>query len=219
MTSVSVTPDSLKATTELLRAELPRLEEHQQTLESELATVTERLEFVRTALAALQALSLAPQAPAPAGHTDTAGPGSRAGTDLDATASSVTEAAEDADSSPAAGRAGRTAATVVSQKQYAEAPKKRSSAKKAATSKRAKAVAPAQPVPSGRDKQDAGLTEQVIEILARSGGSPVRARDVASALGRDESAGSVNAVRSTLDRLVATSRADRAGRGLYQSRS
>ncbi|MEV4333182.1 hypothetical protein AB0K02_21995 [Streptomyces sp. NPDC049597] len=62
-----------------------------------------------------------------------------------------------------------------------------------------------------------GLTEQVIAILSGKAGTPLRARDVAHALGRDESAGAINTVRSTLDRLVATSRAHRAGRGLYQA--
>ncbi|MBB4161625.1 hypothetical protein ACFT6Z_34015 [Streptomyces sp. NPDC057131] len=45
----------------------------------------------------------------------------------------------------------------------------------------------------------------------------MRARDVAQALGHDSSTGAVNSVRSTLNRLVATSRAARAGRGLYQA--
>lgn len=58
------------------------------------------------------------------------------------------------------------------------------------------------------------LTDQILEYFATTG-TPVRARDVAAALGRDTDSGSVNAVRSTLDRLVATSRIQRAGRGLY----
>ncbi|MFE6815385.1 hypothetical protein [Streptomyces sp. NPDC057677] len=62
-----------------------------------------------------------------------------------------------------------------------------------------------------------GLTEQVAAVLTQSPDSPMRARDVAKALGRDSSTGAINTVRSTLDRLVATSRADRAGRGLYQA--
>jgi hypothetical protein len=45
----------------------------------------------------------------------------------------------------------------------------------------------------------------------------VRARDVAAALGRDADSGSINAVRSTLDRLVASSRIQRVGRGLYRT--
>ncbi|MFI9730475.1 hypothetical protein [Streptomyces sp. NPDC052092] len=61
------------------------------------------------------------------------------------------------------------------------------------------------------------FTEQVIAVLARDPRVALRARDVAEALGRDESAGSINAVRSTLDRLVATSRARRTGKGLYQA--
>lgn len=62
-----------------------------------------------------------------------------------------------------------------------------------------------------------GLTEQVMDVLARRAGTALRARDVAEALGRDGSPGSINTVRSTLDRLVATSRAHRAGRGLYEA--
>ncbi|MFE0632269.1 hypothetical protein ACFW3D_35625 [Streptomyces sp. NPDC058864] len=61
------------------------------------------------------------------------------------------------------------------------------------------------------------LTEQILEYLATTSGSEVRARDVAAALGRDENAGSINAVRSTLDRLVGASRVQRAGRGLYRA--
>ncbi|MFD8077901.1 hypothetical protein ACFV3E_35210 [Streptomyces sp. NPDC059718] len=61
------------------------------------------------------------------------------------------------------------------------------------------------------------LTEQILDYLATTGGSDVRAREVAAALGRDEDAGSINAVRSTLDRLVGGSRVQRAGRGLYRA--
>ncbi|WP_311137080.1 hypothetical protein [Streptomyces sp. I6] len=57
----------------------------------------------------------------------------------------------------------------------------------------------------------------MIAVLSRHPGTALRARDVARALGRDDSAGNINTVRSTLDRLVATSRAHRAGRGLYQT--
>ncbi|MDX3072703.1 hypothetical protein ACIP98_18495 [Streptomyces sp. NPDC088354] len=61
------------------------------------------------------------------------------------------------------------------------------------------------------------LTEQILQYLATTDGAEVRARDVAAALGRDANAGSINAVRSTLDRLVGASRAQRAGRGLYRA--
>ncbi|MEV6760165.1 hypothetical protein AB0N16_05855 [Streptomyces sp. NPDC051105] len=61
------------------------------------------------------------------------------------------------------------------------------------------------------------LTEQILEYFAGVGDAEVRARDVAAALGRDTDSGSINAVRSTLDRLVGTSRVRRAGRGLYSA--
>lgn len=62
------------------------------------------------------------------------------------------------------------------------------------------------------------LTEQIMEYFATVGDADVRARDVAAALGRDADSGSINGVRSTLDRLVGTSRIQRAGRGLYRAR-
>jgi hypothetical protein len=61
------------------------------------------------------------------------------------------------------------------------------------------------------------LTEQILAYFAEAEDVDVRARDVASALGRDTDSGSINAVRSTLDRLVGTSRVRRAGRGLYRA--
>ncbi|MFJ9902426.1 hypothetical protein ACIRVK_05905 [Streptomyces sp. NPDC101152] len=67
------------------------------------------------------------------------------------------------------------------------------------------------------DKQYGKLTEQIMAYFAKVGDVEVRARDVAAALGRDADSGSINAVRSTLDRLVASSRIQRAGRGLYRS--
>ncbi|MFI0511044.1 putative membrane protein [Streptomyces canus] len=61
------------------------------------------------------------------------------------------------------------------------------------------------------------LTEQILAYFAQAGDTEVRARDVASALGRDTDSGSINGVRSTLDRLVGASRVQRAGRGLYRA--
>ncbi|MEV1025663.1 hypothetical protein [Streptomyces sp. NPDC050264] len=61
------------------------------------------------------------------------------------------------------------------------------------------------------------LTEQILDYFAEAGDTDVRARTVAAALGRDSDSGSINAVRSTLDRLVGTSRIRRAGRGLYRA--
>ncbi|SEF15997.1 hypothetical protein [Streptomyces sp. Ag109_O5-10] len=78
------------------------------------------------------------------------------------------------------------------------------------------------PTPSSRAEADeqrgyGALTEQILEYFAGVGDAEVRARDVAAALGRDTDSGSINAVRSTLDRLVGTSRVRRAGRGLYRA--
>ncbi|MGV9238789.1 hypothetical protein [Streptomyces nigra] len=61
------------------------------------------------------------------------------------------------------------------------------------------------------------LTDQILEYFAQAGDAEVRARDVAVALGRAGDSGSINAVRSTLDRLVGTSRLRRSGRGLYRA--
>ncbi|MGY4919738.1 hypothetical protein ACWD9K_31815 [Streptomyces sp. 900116325] len=62
------------------------------------------------------------------------------------------------------------------------------------------------------------LTEQIMEYFAEVGDADVRARDVAAALGRDSDSGSINGVRSTLDRLVGASRVQRTGRGLYRAK-
>lgn len=69
-----------------------------------------------------------------------------------------------------------------------------------------------------RQKSYGRLTEQIMEHFSAVGDVDVRARDVAAALDRDTDNGSINAVRSTLDRLVATSRIRRTGRGLYRAR-
>jgi hypothetical protein len=103
-------------------------------------------------------------------------------------------------------------------------------AKSAATAPQVAAAAPVgrsgTPAPAERpaDSDEPGttsygkLTEQIMDFFDKSGGLEVRARDVAAALGRDRDNGSINAVRSTLDRLVGASRIQRAGRGLYRAR-
>ncbi|MGW0705524.1 hypothetical protein ACWD4G_06055 [Streptomyces sp. NPDC002643] len=76
----------------------------------------------------------------------------------------------------------------------------------------------AEPVDTDGRKSYGRLTEQIMEYFAGLGDVDVRARDVAAALGRDTDSGSINGVRSTLDRLVGASRVERAGRGLYRAR-
>ena len=56
----------------------------------------------------------------------------------------------------------------------------------------------------------------VVECLAKAG-SPMRAGEVNKQLGREETAGSVNAVRTALERLAKASKVRRVGRGLYQA--
>lgn len=71
---------------------------------------------------------------------------------------------------------------------------------------------------TGGEKKYGRLTEQILDYFATVGDVDVRAREVAAALGRDTDSGSINAVRSTLDRLVGTSRIRRSGRGLYRAK-
>lgn len=73
------------------------------------------------------------------------------------------------------------------------------------------------PADTDRQGKYGKLTEQILEYFTKVGDVDVRARDVAAALGRDTDSGSINAVRSTLDRLVGTSRIRRTGRGLYRA--
>ncbi|MFF8642710.1 hypothetical protein [Streptomyces sp. NPDC015345] len=83
-------------------------------------------------------------------------------------------------------------------------------------------VKPARPATEPSDEESAEknygkLTEQILNYFAEVGDVDVRARDVAEALGRATDSSSINAVRSTLDRLVGTSRIRRTGRGLYRA--
>ncbi|MFF8278867.1 hypothetical protein ACF05T_22550 [Streptomyces lateritius] len=173
MPSPTTGADSLEATTAQLKAELPYLEKRRAALEEDIAAVTLRLESVRTALAALQALSTAGSAVIPEAEAEAHVPAAR-------------PAAPEESENDAAARVSRgTSAT----------------GRKGA--------------PSLSDAD--GLTDQVVAVLVGKAGTPMRAREVAAALGRDGSTGAINTVRSTLDRLVATSRAHRAGRGLYQA--
>ncbi|WP_405987256.1 hypothetical protein [Streptomyces sp. NBC_00872] len=234
MTSVTGTPGSIEATTALLLSELPQLEAQQQALQNELAAVTERLGSVRTALTALQALSAAPHVPEPtvspeAGAESGTEHGAPAGEEAEESAATAAEeTTEDGTTEDAAGTAGDDTAGASAEGDTEEDAKPAPASAKvprARASRKAPAEAPKErkrrtakkAVPAVEEQPTGGLTEQILTVLANSADAPVRARDVAQALGRDESPGSINAVRSTLDRLVGSSRAHRAGRGLYQA--
>ncbi|MFI2378311.1 hypothetical protein ACH5AO_25100 [Streptomyces sp. NPDC018964] len=193
MVAVTHKTRNIEITAENLQEELHRLEAQRQALERELAAVTAHLGSVQQALAALQGLmeTALPATSRPAAS----------GPVVDAPVAEPAGSAEPA--SPAAAPAvadDRTGA-------HEGAPER------------------VRPVRRGSERtaQEQGkygrLTEQIMEFFAGTGGTAVRARDVAAALGRDTDAGSINAVRSTLDRLVGTSRIQRAGRGLYRAHS
>ena len=112
---------------------------------------------------------------------------------------------------PAAPRAAVPSPDVTDVATPSAAPK----ARKAKTSRTAERTASADTDTDG--SKYGRLTEQIMEYFAEVADADVRARDVAAALGRDTDSGSINAVRSTLDRLVAASRVRRTGRGLYRA--
>ncbi|MEU0369249.1 hypothetical protein ABZ070_03125 [Streptomyces sp. NPDC006283] len=219
---------SLADTTAMLQLELPQLEAHQQSLQKELAQVTERLESVRGALTALNALAgtTLPQprteAAAPTVEAASVEPVANAAPEP-APAAEAPQAAEvtvpaQKKSAPARPSTTRKAPAAPRKKPASKAAETRRPKKKAAGTKAVKTTTAKAPAPAATSAQDSsGLTDQVIAVLAGRAATPLRARDVAEALGRDNSAGAINTVRSTLDRLVATSRAHRAGRGLYQA--
>ncbi|MFV8131623.1 hypothetical protein [Streptomyces syringium] len=255
------THDGIETTLELLRTELPQLEKHQQTLETDLAVVTERLESVRLALRSLEALAPAPLARAatavssgsavpavPSGSPDSVGEQGSEAAQAPAPVAPPRQAMEEksqatrgkkatGEAKPAAGKATggrkRTASTAESKVPRPRTAKKTVAAKKqpakktAVVKKEAKATAPkeipagagkaAQATPAEQPKKRAsGLTKDVVAHLAKAG-APVKAREVNLALGRDDTNGSINAVRTSLERLVKAGQAHRPGRGLYQA--
>ncbi|MFI1252250.1 hypothetical protein ACH4U6_00385 [Streptomyces netropsis] len=251
------THDGIETTLELLRTELPQLEKHQQTLETDLAVVTERLESVRLALRSLEALAPAPLARAatavaatPSGLPDSVGEQGSEASKAPAPVApprQTTEAKPQAtrgkkaagETKPAAGKATgsrkRTASTAEGKvprprvAKKAVAAKKQPAKKAVAVKKEAKATAPkevqadagkaAQATSAEQPKKRAsGLTKDVVAHLAKAG-APVKAREVNLALGRDDTNGSINAVRTSLERLVKAGQAHRPGRGLYQATS
>ncbi|GGS72375.1 hypothetical protein GCM10010222_11470 [Streptomyces tanashiensis] len=210
MPSSSTAVHNIDATTAALQKELPLLEQLQQDLEKELAAVSERVLTVRTALTALLALVDTP-APRAVQETETETEPEPAAAQSEAAAEpSPTVTPEESGSVPAPRKAAKSASTGRRKSaSNASGRKGRPSTKKP----RAKAAQTTASAP----QEPGGLTEQVAAVLSQSPDSPMRARDVAQALGRDSSSSAINTVRSTLDRLVATSRAARAGRGLYQA--
>ncbi|OKJ65184.1 hypothetical protein AMK27_05050 [Streptomyces sp. CB02009] len=232
MPSTSTGIPSFDATTAALEAELPQLEQLQQDLEKELAAVSDRVLSVRAALTALLALAdtPAPRAvqeqvqvqvqeadPEPKSEPEQPQAPAQAQAQAQTESEAAVEAApetvtsEESGSVPAPRKATASRST-----RERKAPPRARRGKERPSAKKPRVAPTPQQTPSAT-QGSTGLTEQVAAVLTQSPDSPMRARDVAKALGRDSSTGAINTVRSTLDRLVATSRADRAGRGLYQA--
>jgi hypothetical protein len=199
------THDGVGSTIALLERELPALQEQQARLETELAAVSSRLEAVGAALDSLRSLAAAPllqEAPATPAVAEAAG--------------DVLEAATPVEETPRT----RTAAKGRPRKSV-PAPARRRGAKRAAAAPaekpaKARKTSPAKSTPAAAAPRAGGLTNAIVDHLAAAGG-PVRAGDIAQALGRDESPSAVNAVRTSLERLTKAGRAERVGRGLYQA--
>jgi hypothetical protein len=200
--------NSIETATALLEAELSQLEEQQRSLQNQhesirmqLASVSGHVESIRGALAALSAVTAASADLVPRPHAGESQPALGA---VGPETPDVVSPAEPAD------------AAVSSQDELAPDAVRASMAETDAL--RPEASSASAPTTGPTFQSGSRFTEQVIAVLARHPTTALRARDVAEALGRDESAGSINAVRSTLDRLVGTSRAHRVGKGLYRAR-
>ncbi|MET7293078.1 hypothetical protein ABZS79_13200 [Streptomyces griseoloalbus] len=197
MVSVTRAAHDIEITAGSLQEDLARLEVQKQALERELAAVVAHLSSVQRALGALQVLMHDPagSAAAPADATEPR----QASTSVTAPPAELPSAT----SGPLS-----TSADVAAKPRTPVRP----------SGGRPDAKAPVVATETDSRRKYGKLTEQILEYLATVGDADVRARDVAAALGRDTDSGTINAVRSTLDRLVGTSRIRRTGRGLYRAK-
>ncbi|MFF7160772.1 hypothetical protein ACFZBP_05160 [Streptomyces sp. NPDC008086] len=191
MVSVSHAARNIEITAESLQEDLTRLQIQKQALERELAAVVAHLGSVQRALTALETLMSTPTAADTTGDTGSVAPKQRR----------VAAPAE-----PQVTMAAAEPALVTKKSARTGKPASDMNAKRAAAG-----------TDTGDEKKYGKLTEQIMGYFAEVGDTDVRARDVAAALGRDTDSGSINAVRSTLDRLVSASRVRRTGRGLYRA--
>ncbi|MFI5634593.1 hypothetical protein ACIA8E_35625 [Streptomyces sp. NPDC051664] len=194
MVSVTHATHDIEITADGLQEDLARLQVQKQALERELAAVVAHLGSVQRALSALETLMLNPVATA---STRTAG---AAAPERGQGATPIEPQTDSASS----GLADVTAKSAL----RAQKPESGKDAERSA----------AVGTDSDGHKKYGQLTEQIMEYFAEVGDADVRARDVAAALGRDTDSGSINGVRSTLDRLVGASRVQRTGRGLYRAK-
>ncbi|MBY8876090.1 hypothetical protein [Actinacidiphila acidipaludis] len=199
---------SIETTAESLRDELARLEIQKQALERELAAVVAHLDSVQQTLGALHGLMADARATPAGGASD----------------GDATEQVDAADPAVSRQRPVPARPTVSAPPPPSSSPTSAALPRQAKTGAKdvRKEPVPASASASGHAEGHSAygkITDQILEYFAGIGGVEVRARDVAAALGRDSGNGSINAVRSTLDRLVGASRLQRAGRGLYRAQN
>jgi hypothetical protein len=181
---------NIEVTAESLQEELARLELQKRALERELAAVVAHLDTVQRALSVLRAVMAGPAGATAAEDT------------LDTGRHRTSESVQVEADTPSVALLHTSADVTRASRQ----PRGRQEAGKRTSRPDA-----------GTERTYGRLTEQILDYFARVGDTDVRARDVAAALGRAADSGSINAMRSTLDRLVGTSRIRRTGRGLYRA--
>jgi hypothetical protein len=196
MVLASRTARSIESTAAGLQGDLDRLELQKRSLERELAAVAAHLDTVRRAVHALETVMASP--------ADTA-----------SAAQPVVPRRHPAAVSTPRSRAGSHTARVAPADAGATSRPPRREEKAGTRASRSKKASRRK---NDTDRAYGQLTEQILTHLSQVGDTDVRARDVATALGRATDSGTINAVRSTLDRLVGTSRVRRTGRGLYRAR-
>ncbi|MFG3142744.1 hypothetical protein ACGFZA_41885 [Streptomyces sp. NPDC048211] len=199
MVSASRTVHNVDITAESLQEDLVRLAVQKQALERELAAVVAHLTSVERAFSALQFL-MAPGAATAPGPVGTSRGGAR---------DSVAPKSVLPPSVPVGSSAGTA---------LRAHPRRQGTASDSPANGPGDGALPESRPGSGGRRTYGRLTEEILDYLAEVGEVDVRARDVAAVLGRDADSGSINAVRSTLDRLVGASRIRRTGRGLYRVR-
>ncbi|GAA1906532.1 hypothetical protein [Streptantibioticus ferralitis] len=209
------THDGIESTIELLETELPRLEEQQQTLEKNLAAVTERMAAVRAALRSLQALSCASPLPEASAEEREVAAATSSLPVVDEQRREVPvpaprQAEEDAGEATAVA-AQDDVSTDPAQDSGPEEARRSAGRGRKKSAKATKAGKKASPA-----KRMRGLSESIVACLERAEG-PLRAGEVNEALGRENTAGSVNSVRTALERLAVAARVQRVERGLYQT--
>ncbi|MBV9025134.1 MAG: hypothetical protein JO362_15395 [Streptomycetaceae bacterium] len=237
----TTTRSSIASTIEVLQAELPQLQDRKQELEKDLAAVTERLEAGRAALNSLQALADAPAPlaePAPAlpeGNDDLVAEQQSQPAVEDQASTPQQEAVpaprQASESKPRQGtKTGKGAAEPKkarkAEKPQTEKPQQTagrtgkstgaSTSAKTASAKTTSAKTASAKAASTKQARTPGLSQSIVTVLAKAKG-PLRAGEVNQALGRENTNGSVNSVRTALERLTANRDVRRVGRGLYQA--